>query len=82
MKLFLAIAIVGAVVGGLVGWVRSTRDLSRRSLDPLDPALPAGRGHANELQRRMRGRFVTTFVYAILGVIVTFVAVALAARFF
>lgn len=81
MKLFLAIGIVGALIGGVYGWIRGTRGLSRRSLDPMESALPSGRGHANEFQRRLRERIVSTVVCALLGVVAMFVAVALAARF-
>ena len=81
MKLFLVIGIVGALLGGVAGWIRSTRDMSRRSFDPLDQAFPSGRSQAPEFRRRVRHRIVMTLLYAVLGVIAMFVAVALFARF-
>lgn len=81
MKLFLAIGIVGALIGGVFGWIRATQAMSRRSFDPLDQALPSGRAQAVQFRRRVRLRLLLTLLYAVLGAIGMFVAVALFARF-
>jgi hypothetical protein len=71
-----------AALGGVVGWRRGTRFVYRRSLS--EPNLPSGvtrRDFDRRLRRRRKvQRFVTTALYALLGLALGAVVVGFMAR--